>query len=372
MPRYEIRNTANDALSYVEGALPLDLAALLPNGTYRARVMSDEEPTNIVISTTVEISNLSPADNATDVTTSANLVITFNKAMARQGTVDLRNVGGALIESFNLATEGVWSSGDTVWTGDPADLFANSASLCVRWSGLQDTLGNTIANNTGDTAWNFTVEAAPAGAITATYLSTVSVDWTPDFGTLSAGWYAVLVTQRNTDNPGTVDSITPPGQSAVLPIEQAKGNYNTGGVISAIFFVELTAERSGSWTLARTGDGFETQCIISLYSLSAEPAVPAANEKATLTSGNAATLSVNTIAGNDVLVLQSILDAVEPTDGAGDLVVRDSSTVVSTSVRQQTFSGTATGGTPEAVYLATPVSMAFKAHSAIAVALRAA
>jgi hypothetical protein len=49
MPRYELRDTATDDLYYVEGALPLNLSGLVPLGTYRARAMSNEEPTDIVL-----------------------------------------------------------------------------------------------------------------------------------------------------------------------------------------------------------------------------------------------------------------------------------------------------------------------------------
>lgn len=49
MPRYELRNTSNNALSYVEGTPPFSLTGLVAPGTYRARVMSDEEPTDIVL-----------------------------------------------------------------------------------------------------------------------------------------------------------------------------------------------------------------------------------------------------------------------------------------------------------------------------------
>lgn len=373
MPRYEVRNTANNELSYLTADPSFDLAALMPDGSYRVRAMSDETAEIVVNNGAPAISSLSPADGATNVAIAVNLVMTFNRAMARQGTVDLRVVGGSLIESFDLATEGTWSAGDTVWTGNPAADFTNDASLCVRWSGLEDTLSNAIANNTGDTLWNFTVEPAPAAAITATYLSTVIGDWTPNFGTLDAGWYAVLMTQRNSNAASSIDSITPPGQSAVLPIEQVKGTYNTGAVMSAIFFVELTAQRSGDWAMALTTDGFAVQNMISIYSLSAEPAIPLAGEKATRAAlSTDRNLLVNTIAGNDVIVLSSILDAVEPTDSGSDIVTRDSSSLTNTSVRQQTFSGSAAGGTPETVFIHTVLNPAFQAHSHIAIALKAA
>lgn len=106
------------------------------------------------------VSTLSPADGATDVAVNENIVMTFSEAMKQQGTVTLKNVGGATIETFDLSTDGTWSSGDTVWTGNPASDFTNSASLAVQWSGLEDTKGNALANNSIDTTWSFDVAAA--------------------------------------------------------------------------------------------------------------------------------------------------------------------------------------------------------------------
>lgn len=112
------------------------------------------------------VSTLSPADNATDVAVDANLVMTFSEGMKRQGTVTLKNVGGATIETFDLSTDGTWSTTtetDDTWTGNPASDFTNSATLAVQWSGLEDTKGNALANNATDTTWNFTVVAAGSG-----------------------------------------------------------------------------------------------------------------------------------------------------------------------------------------------------------------
>jgi hypothetical protein len=51
MPRYEIRNTSDNSLTYVEGTLPVNLMLTQAAGTYRAKVMSAEEATDIVVPT---------------------------------------------------------------------------------------------------------------------------------------------------------------------------------------------------------------------------------------------------------------------------------------------------------------------------------
>jgi hypothetical protein len=48
MPRYELRNTANNAKLYVDGANPLELTGLVPDATYRASVMSAESSDIVV------------------------------------------------------------------------------------------------------------------------------------------------------------------------------------------------------------------------------------------------------------------------------------------------------------------------------------
>lgn len=74
MPRYEIRRTSDNALTYVEGDLPLNLMLSQAPGTYRAKVMSAEEPTDIVVPTLTAgtISNVSPVIGATLSVTGSN------------------------------------------------------------------------------------------------------------------------------------------------------------------------------------------------------------------------------------------------------------------------------------------------------------
>lgn len=121
---------------------------------------------------------LSPIDGAADVAVDANLVMTFSESMARQGTVTLKNVGDADIETFDLSADGTWStttSTDDTWTGNPTADFANSATLAVQWSGLEDVAGNTLADNATDTLWDFGVVAAGATATNAPTIGSTSV-----------------------------------------------------------------------------------------------------------------------------------------------------------------------------------------------------
>lgn len=153
-------------VALVAGGGPIDLdingeflgfvrIALLPAGgddasvAVSAAVMLDTEGPGV--------GSKSPAAGATRVPTDARLTMVFSEPMKRQGTVELRNVGGAAIQSFDLASSGIWSSGDAVWSGKSTADFTEGADLCVRWSGLEDLKGNELLDNTGDTEWSFEV-----------------------------------------------------------------------------------------------------------------------------------------------------------------------------------------------------------------------
>ena len=135
--------------------------ALLPTGGGDSDVVVSSAFT--IDTTAPTVSTLSPADGATNVAIADNLVMTFSEGMKRQGTVTLKNVGGATIETFDLSTDGTWSTvseTDDRITLNPASDFINSASLAVQWSGLEDTKGNALDDNATDTTWNFDVVAA--------------------------------------------------------------------------------------------------------------------------------------------------------------------------------------------------------------------
>jgi hypothetical protein len=157
------------------------------------------------------ISILSPADNATGVAANANLVMTFSEAMKRQGTLELRHVGGSLIQSFDLATGGAWSLGDTVWTGDPAAEFTQGATLCVRWSGLEDLKGNALAGNGGDTAWNFAVAGAAMGLTLLMQTVATASASQHDISVTGVAGQTVVVVGNWTGSPTLTSLVVDPG-----------------------------------------------------------------------------------------------------------------------------------------------------------------
>ena len=183
--------------------------AFLPSGGGNADVAVSGAFTLDTNAPTISI--LSPADNATGVAANENLVMTLSEPMKRQGTVELRHVGGALVQSFDLATGGAWSLGDTVWTGNPAADFPDGAALCVRWSGLEDLKGNALAGNGGDTAWNFAVAGAATGLTLLTQTVATASASQHDISVTGVAGQTVVVVGNWTGSPTLASLVVDPG-----------------------------------------------------------------------------------------------------------------------------------------------------------------
>ena len=120
-------------------------------------VAIDCEPPSIV--------SYSPADNATEVGLTANLVIVFSETMTTTaGTVTLKAVDGADIEVFDLSSDGSWSTTtatDDTLTLNPAVNFGPGVAMAVKYTGLVDANDNPLSDVDNDTTWNFTATASP-------------------------------------------------------------------------------------------------------------------------------------------------------------------------------------------------------------------
>jgi methionine-rich copper-binding protein CopC len=109
------------------------------------------------------ISTLSPADNATNVSSTTNLVITFNENIQKGTGNILIKEGGVTTQTIDVTNSAVSISG-AVLTINPADLtYSASANIEIPAGAIKDLAGNNHAGITSSTAWNFTVQAAPQG-----------------------------------------------------------------------------------------------------------------------------------------------------------------------------------------------------------------
>lgn len=115
------------------------------------------------------VQTLSPADNAIDVATSTNLVITFNETIGKTGTGTVsiyRSGDDSLVETISVAGSLVTGSGSTQITINPATTLSGSTAYYVQISAnaFPDSAGNFYAGISNTTSWNFTTgdESAPA------------------------------------------------------------------------------------------------------------------------------------------------------------------------------------------------------------------
>jgi hypothetical protein len=106
-----------------------------------------------------------PADNTTNVSTSANLTVTFNEAVAfGTGSITIRrSIGDGVVESFDVETAtNLLLVGRTVTITPTLNLSAaTSYYIQIDPSAIKDTSGNSFAGITDTSTWNFTTDAIP-------------------------------------------------------------------------------------------------------------------------------------------------------------------------------------------------------------------
>jgi len=114
------------------------------------------------------LSTLSPADNATNVSRTANLVITFDEAVITgSGTIAIRKASdSSVIETIVATSALVTGSGTTEITVNPVTTleYVTDYYVTVHANSFRDTSGNTYTGVVLATTWNFTTEAAPVAA----------------------------------------------------------------------------------------------------------------------------------------------------------------------------------------------------------------
>jgi hypothetical protein len=230
-----------------------------------------------------------PADNATGVALTGNLVAAWSEnVFPGTGLFTLRNVtAGTDVETFNVAT-GIGSAGGTITIPgttsvpiSPGAARLGSTAYAGRWDAgaLVDQDGNPIAANTGDTIWNWTTAAASNfsdnfnradGAMGANWTNFVT------FGGINPGYQINTNRARFTGSVSigtqalrSITSITGRAFAQATFQGVTSGSTSTYGVILAdtannVFYVFWQARAGGTRELWRitTGGSF-TQLAIS-------------------------------------------------------------------------------------------------------------
>lgn len=115
------------------------------------------------------LSSLSPADNATGVSATVNLVMTFSEAVdVESGDIVIyRASDDAVIETIPVGDAKVTGTGTTTITINPASTLASSTEyyVLVAATAFDDTAGNSYAGIAVDTAWSFTTADSAAPTI---------------------------------------------------------------------------------------------------------------------------------------------------------------------------------------------------------------
>lgn len=118
--------------------------------------------------TAPSISSLSPADNATGVSTTANLVLTFDQ-VTRAGTGALtikKSSDNSTVESITVSGALLSGNGSTELTLNPSTTLTEGTSYYVVWGAntFKDSTSNHSAAVTSSSTWNFTTAEAAASS----------------------------------------------------------------------------------------------------------------------------------------------------------------------------------------------------------------
>jgi hypothetical protein len=105
------------------------------------------------------VNNYSPTDNATNVSNTANLVLTFNEGIQKGSGNILIKEGGVIAQTIDVTSAIVTVSGNTVII-NPADFsFGAAVNIEISAGTFKDLFNNNYGGITDATIWNFSVIA---------------------------------------------------------------------------------------------------------------------------------------------------------------------------------------------------------------------
>ena len=146
------------------------------------------------------VSSFTPADEATNIATDANLIITFSEAMEK-GTGNIiikKSSDDSEVETLAVTASTVTINSSTV-TINPATTLAKATAyyVTIDSGAFKDSAGNAYAGIADNITWNFTTIANRAPSI-----SSVTVSGTPTFGQILTA-AATGFTDPDGDTAGT-------------------------------------------------------------------------------------------------------------------------------------------------------------------------
>jgi len=260
------------------------------------------------------VSTYDPADEETGVSTTANLVLTFNENVdAEEGNISLyKTTGDQLIQAFDVTTD-ISGTGTTTITADPTsnldsgtDYYVQIAATC-----FDDAASNSYAGIADKTTWNFTTATLPAVVISEVYYDptdgttcqfvelynptsspidiegwTISCDQYDDDATLPAGasipahsYYLIADTDASANNEWTTKGWPTPDydDELIAPSTGSDGVKLYNGPIATSNRID-----SAGWGTAGDidADGYETTPFTDVdigHSIERKPGCPLGN-----------------------------------------------------------------------------------------------
>jgi hypothetical protein len=213
------------------------------------------------------ISTLDPADDATGVAVTSNIVATFSEAIARgTGNITVKNLTDGTQTTIAVTDTAQVSISGAVLTVNPtADLAGNkNYAVQIAATAVNDLANNAFAGISNDTVWNFVTEGA-------------SMVWNVDFGSVTGYDYTGLGaapdagTTWNHFNSGTQEGVvnltnaalvTSTGAASGVTLTCNSSTYNWAGggnLLADYLFV------AGYGTSTISLSGIEANSAISLY-----------------------------------------------------------------------------------------------------------
>ncbi|MCX6877719.1 MAG: Ig-like domain-containing protein [Verrucomicrobia bacterium] len=199
------------------------------------------------------IATLNPADNATGVADTANLVVTFDQTVSKgTGSIEIRKTGDhSVIETIDVTSGRVTISGAEAMIDPFADLPGGTECYVLIAAGAF-TASEPFAGITDTTTWSFTTLTATGGYASwqAANGATGALDGDHDHDGVPNGIEWFLTGSNNSTGATALPGVTHTGGTLSVTWTKAAG-YT--GAYPADYAVETSAGLTGTWAAEPLG-----------------------------------------------------------------------------------------------------------------------